>query len=280
MVSSEAEHVRTKPIMIAILSLLFIITLSILVTRIASKALAHTGLSSESARFQARSAFTGAGFTTNESEKVVNHPVRRRIIMILMLLGNAGIVSAASSLFLTMSNIGSGGYMWLRIAILLTGLILLWGLASNHIVDRYLSQIIDRALNRYTDLNVKDYASLMQLSGDYRIVEMLVEADDWLAAKTLARSRLREEGIIVLGVRRNDGTYIGVPNGDTMIVANDTLITYGRIDALQALDHRRKDIGGYLEHADAVAEQLTVEEKETVGDPIAQVRPPAQVEDC
>ena len=64
--------------MTAILSLLLVVTLSILVTRIAAVALRHTGLARQTARFQARSAFSGAGFTTSESEKVVNHPVRRR----------------------------------------------------------------------------------------------------------------------------------------------------------------------------------------------------------
>lgn len=73
--------------MLSIVSLLIVLTLSILVTRIATVALAHTGLSRESAKFQARSAFTGVGFTTNESEKVVNHPIRRRILLLLMLLG-------------------------------------------------------------------------------------------------------------------------------------------------------------------------------------------------
>jgi Trk-type K+ transport system membrane component len=86
--------------MISVISLLVVLTLSILVTRIATVALTHTGLSQESAKFQARSAFTGVGFTTNESEKVVNHPLRRRILLLLMLLGNAGVVTAVSSLIL------------------------------------------------------------------------------------------------------------------------------------------------------------------------------------
>ena len=86
--------------MLSILTLLMVLTFSILVTRIASVALTHTGLSRESAKFQARSAFTGVGFTTSESEKVVNHPVRRRILLLLMLLGNAGIVTAVSTLII------------------------------------------------------------------------------------------------------------------------------------------------------------------------------------
>ena len=63
--------------MISIVTLLLVLTLSILLVRIATVALTHTGLSRESAKFQARSAFTDVGFTTSESEKVVNHPIRR-----------------------------------------------------------------------------------------------------------------------------------------------------------------------------------------------------------
>ena len=70
--------------MAALISVFIAITLSLLITRIATEALTLTGLSRTSASFQARSAFTGAGFTTAESEAVVKHPVRRRIIIVLV----------------------------------------------------------------------------------------------------------------------------------------------------------------------------------------------------
>ena len=94
--------------MLPVVSFLVVISLSLLVIRIASVALVHTGLSREAARFQAHSAFTGVGFTTSESEKIVSHPVRRRIVMTLMLFGNVGIVTAMSALLLTFLQ-GEGG---------------------------------------------------------------------------------------------------------------------------------------------------------------------------
>jgi hypothetical protein len=63
---------------VGIIALLTVLVLSLLITRVATVALTMTGLSQEAARFQARSAFTGTGFTTKEAEDVVNHPVRRR----------------------------------------------------------------------------------------------------------------------------------------------------------------------------------------------------------
>ncbi len=54
--------------MAPLITLIVIFTFSVLITKIATESLVHTGLSKEAARFQARSAFTGVGFTTKEAE--------------------------------------------------------------------------------------------------------------------------------------------------------------------------------------------------------------------
>jgi len=59
--------------MIALISLLVIITVSLIVIRMGAVALSMTGISEDMAVFQAQSAFSGVGFTTKESESVVNH---------------------------------------------------------------------------------------------------------------------------------------------------------------------------------------------------------------
>lgn len=48
------------------------------------------GLSPKSARFEARSALTGAGYTTTQSEQVALHPAARRVASTLMLAGYLG----------------------------------------------------------------------------------------------------------------------------------------------------------------------------------------------
>ncbi|MCU1501381.1 MAG: TrkA-C domain protein [Ilumatobacteraceae bacterium] len=87
--------------MIAVASLLVVLTLALVVTRVATVSLEATGLSRDEARFQARSALSGVGFTTSEAEDVARHPVRRRIILVLMLLSGAGVVTTAASLVLS-----------------------------------------------------------------------------------------------------------------------------------------------------------------------------------
>ncbi len=253
--------------MIAILSLLLVVFLSILITRVATIALTHTGLTRESAKFQARSAFSGAGFTTSESEMVVNHPVRRRIVLILILIGNAGIVAAISSLILTFVRQGDSTTLTIRIVVLVTGILGLWAFASSRWVDRWLSRTVDALLKRHTDLNVTDYASLLHLTGEYRLAELRVEKDDWIDGLTLAEARLRDEGINVLGIKRADGTFLGNPTGETRAHNRDSLVLYGRIEAIGELDRREKGFRGDIEHREAIKEQQEVLSDEAQKDP-------------
>jgi len=107
--------------MIAVISVLLVLSISMIVIRVATVALIHTGMGREGARFQARSAFTGAGFTTSEAEDVVSHPVRRRIVAWLMLAGNVGIVTAMSSLLLSFVDMRGSQGAWLSLGVLVAG---------------------------------------------------------------------------------------------------------------------------------------------------------------
>ncbi|HKJ99562.1 MAG TPA: TrkA C-terminal domain-containing protein [Desulfotignum sp.] len=258
--------------MIAIISLLLVVFLSILITRIATIALTHTGLTRQSARFQARSAFSGAGFTTSESEMVVSHPVRRKIVMTLILIGNAGIVAAISTLILTFVQQGDTTTLTLRIVILVAGILVLWLLASSKWVDRQLSRIVDAMLKRYTSLDVRDYASLLHLTGEYRLAELHIRKDDWIAGRKLSESRLRAEGINLLGIKKPDGTYIGNPTPETRLEHKDNLLLYGRIEAIKELDRRQQGLKGDIEHHEAIVEQQQVlsEQEETREEKVSQ----------
>lgn len=242
-----------------IVSLLVVLVVSLIVVRVATIALSLTGLSHQLARFQARSAFTGSGFTTGESEKVMQHPVRRRIIMLLMLLGNAGFITAISSLILSFMERGSSDGLlaatWLRLLVLVAGLTCVWTVAHSQWVDRRLSLLITWALKRWTDLEVRDYAELLHLSGDYSVVELLVEPDDWLAHRTLVDLKLTDEGVLVLGVEKPDGKFVGAPRGKYELVPDDNLLLYGTRSVLSNLDERRAGSHGNWEHHVAVEKQ-------------------------
>src|SRR5919199_1873011 len=121
----------------AIVTVLAVVVASLLITRVGAVALMLTGMSRESSRFQARSAFFGVGFTTAEAEAVVTHPVRRGIIAWLILLGNAGVVSVLGTLIISFG--GNHNDTLVRAAILAAGLVLLALFAASRPVDRALT---------------------------------------------------------------------------------------------------------------------------------------------
>ncbi|MFP4024044.1 MAG: TrkA C-terminal domain-containing protein [Thiohalospira sp.] len=240
----------------SLISLVIILVLSVLITKIASESLIHTGLSKEMASFQARSAFTGVGFTTSESESIANHPVRRKIIMALMLIGNIGIISALASLMLTFVNISDNKTAnIIRVSIIAGSLISLWLLSKSKWLEQLLAKMIKIALKKFTNLNIKDYVEILNLKNEYEISVINVNSDDWMANKRIKNINLRKEGVNLIGIQREDGTYIGTPYGDTKITEDDQLILYGRKKNLKNLEKRKQDASGDRDHQEAMKEQ-------------------------
>lgn len=191
--------------MVPILTLIFVIALSMFVTKTATIALMHTGMSRERARFQARSAFSGAGFTTTESEVVMKHPVRRKVIMLLILLGNAGVVTAASSLILSFVGGPSQGLTHERtIYLLIFGIALLFFATKWNWLERYLEKLINKMLKEFTDIRPKKFSRMMTVMEDYEVTEVEARENAWLKGSRLVDLKLPDEGLLVLGIVRGD----------------------------------------------------------------------------
>jgi hypothetical protein len=237
----------------AALSVVVVVFLARAIIRVATTALVMTGMSRESARFQARSAFLGVGFTTAEAESVVNHPLRRRIVMWLMWIGNAGIITVLGGLVISFSGDGS---TWARVATIVGGLVLLTLLARSPLVTKTLERVIQRALCRFGGLDVRDYAGLLHVGGGWTIDELRVREDDWLAGRTLGELGLRDEGLLVLGIDRRNGDYAGAPHPSDEVRSGDTLVIYGQRERIAELDRRGAGAAGDRAHEQAVAAHL------------------------
>lgn len=242
--------------MVPIVSLLVILGASLIVTRVASVALEHTGLSRDAARFQARSAFTGVGFTTTEAESVVDHPVRRRVVAWLMLVGNAGILSAMAAVLLSAIDLRSSQGLGILVALLVGGLGLLWAIGSSRFIDHHMCRAIAWALRRTTSLDTSDAVRLLHLREDYGVSRFAVEAGDWLVGQTLQNARLGDEGILVLGIECPGRTFVGTPPADIEIRTGDELVVYGRAARIAELGARCEGAQGADSHAVAVRERV------------------------
>lgn len=238
----------------AIFSLLFLLLFATFVIRTATAALTLTGLSRDLARFQAISAFTGVGFTTAESESLLNHPARRKVVMLLMIVGNIGIVTAASSLVLSFSDADAVGEKLRRALWLSGGLVVLAVSLFNRFVDVRLHRALRTLLRKSGRVALADYVDLLHLSTAFSVTELVMHSEHWLVGRRLSDSNLSKEGMTVLGIQRANGEFIGVPRGETEVEDDDRLILYGKEAAIEELGERRRDAEGDVEHAEAVDE--------------------------
>jgi Trk K+ transport system NAD-binding subunit len=174
--------------------------------------------------------------------------------MLLMIMGNAGIVTVMASLILGFVDTAGSREAFEKIGFLVIGLLVLLWMARSKWVERRLNRLIRKALERWTDLDVRDYASLFKLKDGYSVSELGIRAGEWLADRSLSDLALTAEGVLVLGVRRADGTYEGAPRGDSVVSGGDYIIAYGRSDRLKELDRRARGAQGDEQHAAAVRE--------------------------
>ena len=247
--------------MIALFGLLTVVILSIIVVRIGAIALELTGLSPEVAAFQAQSAFSGVGFTTSESEVIVSHPVRRKIIRILILLGSVGITSSIATFILTFVGQTMETAVF-RALILLLGLVVIYAFSRSNIIYRVMKILITKALERWTKIRVYDYEQVLGLGRGYTISRIVVKPDSWMGGRKLKDLKLDLEGILILAIYRKvngEEKFIGAPKGDTVIQPGDVLICYGREDVSKGLSQRSKGAEGDREHELEVQKEQELE---------------------
>ena len=226
---------QTDGLLTPILALVVIALVSLLVVRVGATALMMTGLSWDTASFQAYSAFFGVGFTTREAEMVVNHPVRRRIIRDLILAGNIGLTSALAALVVSFLQTSHSGEILLLVAGVSLGVILLLTLSRVGWLQRSLDHVIQGMLERSGVVRALDYELLLRIRQGYVVSEVEVLPGTWLAGRTLREARPWDRGVIILAVRRGEDFLPGLPGPATGIEVGDVLTAYGQESALQSL---------------------------------------------
>jgi len=234
----------------AALSIFVLLSISVFVIRVASVALRLTGLPEKNARFQAVSAFTGTGYTTSEAETVVNYPVRRQLIVLLMIIGNAGIVSIFATVVVSfISTEGEVGAVLTQVLWLLAGLILIWFLILNPVADRVLCKLIGKILESTTLLGKRNFQRVLQIGNGYSVCEHPVASQLLNELGNLVESDLETLALTVMAVRSPGGELsVGHPAYEH-INTGDTLVLFGQDaghEALGCITCRREPVGGEL----------------------------------
>ena len=211
--------------MAAAVSIAVLMTLSFVIVRIASVALRQTGLAKNVARFQCISALTGTGFTTTESELIVNYPIRRRVLVALMIFGNLGLISISAtfivSLIATDERTGAISQQVIMIAVAIA---LVVTLMSNKTLDRALCAIIGVILRRATSLGKRRFQRLCQIGNRTSVAEHEYRGHHDPKIDTF---RLPDFGLVLMAIRGGDGELVGPTSADQKIAAGDMLVCFG-----------------------------------------------------
>lgn len=208
----------------SIVLLLVFVMASFVCVRLGATALEITGMPWEHAKFQALSAFTTTGFTTKESQMVVDHPVRRKIVSYLIILGNAGLVTVVGSFASAFVGTDIVSALINVLIIALSLVALTWLMRRQGIGKRLRFELSRVMMKRFNVTPTPD--AMLRFDRGYMISRQRLGSDSPVVGKCLADLRLPAERITVLAIERGDN-YIAVPSGDDVLEAGDAVVVYG-----------------------------------------------------
>jgi len=214
---------------------LLAILLSYIVVRIGAIALRLTGLDWDTAKFQALSAFSRTGFTTHEAEKVVENPLRRRIVIWLIVIGNAGIISIMITMIRTFhiqvkeDLIQKAIYFLIIIAIFAIIYRLLTHRAFSTKIDNY----IENYLRRHVTFKKLKWEQIFSQKEGFGIARVNIQKDNPYCGKTLEDSGFKHHKILVVAIDRGDD-FIPTPQGNEIIQPDDLLLCYGNLENIKS----------------------------------------------
>jgi Trk-type K+ transport system membrane component len=228
--------------MLSLILFIFVVFVSFVIVRIGAIAFHLTGLDWSLSKFQALSCFSGTGFTTREAELIVGHPQRRRIASILMVLGNAGLVTLIASMVNSLrphrlelpflSGLPEWLIPWLSLAIIAVALYGLYRFVNSRAAHSMTSALRRKVVARYEAGRTVSFEELTITTGGYGVLRIPVPTNTLIVNKTLLDSGLKAENILVLAIVRGSET-IPNPAVSAQIRENDELICFGRMDSIR-----------------------------------------------
>jgi hypothetical protein len=192
--------------------LLIAILVSFIIVRIGGFALQLTGIDPEVARFQALSAFSGTGFTTREAERVVGNKTRRRIVTILIILGNAGTVTVIATLVASFTQVSGYTWFFIRLAIIIGGIFGLYQLIIRSNVGRRIPNWLQRPVINRILREAPAVEEIFHVEKDWAISLVMISGSSKSVGLSVADITTKGD-VEILSIDRA-GTYLNRPDRD------------------------------------------------------------------
>ncbi|WP_300350889.1 TrkA C-terminal domain-containing protein [Clostridium sp.] len=212
--------------MVLVLTFILFLMVFLVVVDFFSVLFRLTGVPIEKARFQVTSLLTGTGFTTKESEIIVQHPTRRKLAVWLMgfsYASTATIISFAVNI-ITSSVLDIGS---LAVVIIFTLFVFFFH-------KTYLLEKIENNIEKFIvkskiwdKINVKHFNLITKTKG-YGVYEIYLSNKSEILGKNIKDSGLKNLEIEVLNIDKGD-EFISFPRPDYEFEACDKITVYGNV---------------------------------------------------
>ncbi|WP_102261399.1 TrkA C-terminal domain-containing protein [Mesobacillus jeotgali] len=181
-----------------------------------------TGLDRKIARFQVISMLTGTGFTTGESELIIDHPVRRRLGAFLILFGAFSLAVIISAI----SNLLTDNFYTMEIAYIAGGLLVLLFVLRAPFVQRMMGKKMQSELKENYELADLPISDVLLMDEDDEVREIAIKEDSQFAERTFDEIVDKEDDVMLLFIRRGE-INIRQKAYDTKLEPGDKLVLYG-----------------------------------------------------
>ena len=194
-----------------------------------------TGLPDEKARFQVISLLTGCGFTTRESESILNSRPRRRLARITMLFGyvfNITIVSAFINVFLSLKAGQVGNYL-LAVLIPIGAVTIIFILIRFPIVRARADRLLERFADRLLGGEAGNSVMLLDYIGEDTIALVTLKTipEEYREVPLSETGLKADTGILVMLVEP-PGHKAAPAGADTVFRVGDKLTVFGDYAAI------------------------------------------------
>ena len=230
---------------LALSLILGVVAVYMFTVEVFSVAFKLTGLATSKIRFQVASMFTSTGFTTNESELIVNDERRRKIAVACIYTGHifsVVIMGLVINVFFSIGTfVGSGTSTahtfteWYFIVFYVaSALFLLMVFIKIPPINRRFQKLLETiAINSSKKSKNTNIITVLDLYGKHAITEVILNRiPDFAKEKSLFEMGLTKKFLInVLSIRR--GKRIIEVTKDTMFSKGDVLVIYGLINDIK-----------------------------------------------
>ena len=191
-----------------------------------------TGVPIEKARFQVTSLLTGTGFTTKESEIIVQHPTRRKLAIWLMGFSypsTAIIISFAVNI-ITSSVIDVGS-----IAVIVLFIIFVLFFHKSSLLEKFENKIEKFIVQSkiWDKINSKHLTLITNTKG-FGVYEIYLSNKATLIGKSIRDSDLKANEIEVLNIDKGD-KFVNFPTPDYTFEVCDKVTVYGNVKNIKAM---------------------------------------------